>query len=319
MSESREAPLGIDAAAYYLGENRHNIDHWGAQTAAAPDLVERLKKNGALYYHRADDMPVAEMSRRAVRRLFDRHDVDRWTIDLVVYAHTLPTSVPPPPLSAPHMIKAEFGLENALCFSIAQQNCLSMLMALRLIRNLMAVQSHLNNVLVVCCDRLLDEKKRNLFDKGMHSDSVSACLVKRHSAQTAIRSVIIHTDGRYHAGFDSNPELMRIANMNYAMVSTKVLEQAIGRSAIAKDDFDVLFSTNMSAALDQMVLKLLRLNPGVLFTKNIAAKGHTFCSDGVVGLVDLAETGARSWRNAIIYTTSSNGCFGAAAVTNLTA
>lgn len=313
--------LGIEASAYAFPGPRRNVAEWAATHGMPDALVEGLARNGACHYHSSEGLSVVDLAASAVRKLLDEHPVDPDEIDLVVFTHTLPTSVAPPPASVPEQIRRLFGLRRAVALSVAQQNCASYLASLSVVERLFRLDPGLRRALVISADKVVVEKQRNLSDYAMQSDGAAATLVSRDAPHFRISSVVSHMEPQHYQGATRSAELIAKYSQGYGLIAYRLLSKV--RAALPIDDPDdadtLLIPPNLNQPAFEKVADLLAIPRHRLCTENVSARGHSFCSDSIVNLTDRIRRPDGLTRNVLVYASGNSGCFSALALTDCVA
>ena len=285
---------------------------WGEQTGKDRGFIDRMRKNGSLHYRKASpDASVAGLASRAVSKLFSGNDIDRRSIDLIVFTHTLPYSFPSAPVSIVQTIKAEYGLDNAAGCAIDQQACASVQVALRVIASQMSANPDLNTVLFIAADKVLGEDYRCLGDRAILTDSASAFIVARNAERNVIRGMATHFDARYYNGIDVSNQMANWHDQNYRILFYRVIKQAIERAGLLHKDIRKILPPNYRLLHAMQIAKLLKMEPQVLLKDNIADIGHAFNADTAINLIDAARDPANVGGNVVSFATGSYGCFSA--------
>ena len=311
-------PLGIEAMSYSFPGPRRCVADWIDEQGMPDGLAAGLARNGASHYHSSEGLSTIDLAAAAVRQLFDEHPVEADSIDLVIFTHTLSSSVAPPPASVPEQIRRLFGLRRALAVSVAQQNCASYLASLKVVEHLFSLDPRLNRALIVSADKVVVEKQRNLSDYAMQSDGAAASLISRRTKRFLITPVVSHAEPQHYQGASRSPELMAKYSQGYALTAYRLLTKV--RTALANEDDatddTLLIPSNLNRPAFEKVADLLAIPHHRLYTDNIATRGHAFCSDAIINLTDLLRKPESLTRDILVYASGNSGCFSAMALTN---
>jgi 3-oxoacyl-[acyl-carrier-protein] synthase-3 len=305
--------FGISAGAWFLPPQRRRLEDWAAAVGpAALELVPSMRANGLAHYHVAPHMSVESLCAAAVQRLLDDAGRAASEVDLVVYCHTNTTSVMAPPSSIPATLVKRFGMTRATGYSVSQQNCASIVCALRLLRTLMWRHAGLNEVLIVSADKVFGEASRNVSNYAIQSDGALALWVSRGAALNRIGHIAYNIDGRYFRGSAKGAELTRRYGLNYAVSAHHVIAEVIRRSGWSAAQVDAVLPMNANLTAFSKVIELLGMPSGKLHARNIGVTGHLFCCDPFVNFLERfkdpkqVESG-----NAILFASASSGVFSA--------
>ena len=126
--------LAIEAGARYLPATRVHLRDWARRRGPAIQrLLPSMMQNGLAHFHIAPGMDIEALSCAGVQRLLDGSTLRPRDIDMVVFCHTNTSSVMAAPASVPALLARRFGMDRALCWSVSQQSCASVMCALRLL------------------------------------------------------------------------------------------------------------------------------------------------------------------------------------------
>ena len=298
--------VAIEAAAYYLPSKVVSIEDWAAITGRPAGLVETLKQNQVLRYHDAEGQSPEDMISEAVAQLAAQTDLRAPEVDLIIYVHTMPLSAPPAPRSIFGALFARFNFQRAVCFSVAQQNCVSFLASLRIIRAMMTADPTLKRVLIVGGDSLPFASQRTIEDNGVHSDGAAAALVLRDGQRNRLVSIETKMDGRFFRGVLNDEEVEH--NQRYYWTMISVIRSAIRKSGRTVGGISRILPHNLNLPGWKKVLGVLEIDESRLFASNIPSKGHVFSCDGMINLADCETLNAGE--HYAVYSNGFSGCFG---------
>lgn len=313
---ARAPVFGIAAGACYLPQERRSVDDWAA--AVEPErarLLPSMKQNGLAHYHVAPGESVEALAIAATARLLHESGIAPLDIDRVIFCHTNTTSVMAPPSSVAATLIKRFGMRRALGHSVSQQNCASIVCALRLLRTLMWRHAHLHNVLIVSADKVFGELSRNVSNYAIQSDGALALWVARDAPHNHIGPIAYNIDGRYFGGAAKGPELTRRYGLNYAFAAHHVIARAMQAAGWNAEDVDAVLPMNANLTAFSRVIELLGMPIEKLHTRNIGATGHMFCCDPFVNFLDrFSEAAQVHTGNAVLFASASSGVFSALGV-----
>jgi 3-oxoacyl-[acyl-carrier-protein] synthase-3 len=286
---SSAVSLGLTGASYYLPGTAVSLDEWPEMARKGEGLAEALRRNGLRSYHRAVGEKLCDMCIKSVGQTLQATSCDPDSIDLLVYFHTLQTSILAPPTSVVRVISQEFGLHRAVGFSISQQNCVSFLASLRLIRNLMHVRPQIRKAIVFGADITRNERLRNIEEVGIQSDGTYSVLVERDQPRNRLLHMAFRTFGEYYAGIRSDQRLGDELNQMYYLSTYRLIARVIDESGLKRDQIARLLPHNVNLPGWNRLARALKLCKEALFSDNIPIKGHLYGGDGIVNLHDCEQ------------------------------
>ncbi len=278
--------IGIEDAAYFLPGEAACLSRWAESINLPAETRERMQRGGHRLHYPGVGQSVGELCTVAAQRLLDQSGLRPGDVDLLIHAHTLTTSVVAPPQSMVAGLARELGMHRADAFSVSNLHCGSMIGALRIIRNLMAVEPGLENVIVVTGDTTRGPELRHSNQTYAPSDGATAIWIKRNSWRNRIGAIEIENVSDLYMGYMITPEQRRWYDMTSQVYSLRVIERAIKHSALAPEDISKLVPYNASREGWHEIGKQLSHSEDFVFDRNIAEKGHAYCSDIVINLVD---------------------------------
>jgi 3-oxoacyl-[acyl-carrier-protein] synthase III len=286
MSDNNTSWIGIEHGAYYFPGEDACVSEWVASMNLSPETHERLLLNGHRRYYPDSSRSVGELCQMATRRLLQDSSLDAGDVDLIVHAHTMVTSVEAPPQSMTAALATELQMNRADAFSISNLHCGSMIGSLRIIRNLMAVEPDLNNVVVVTADTIRGPEMVHRNQTYVHSDGAAAIWVKRNCQRNRIRAIEVDNAPEFHMGYMITEEQRKQYDMLAQLRTLQVIKRAIKKSGMTDETVSRLVPQNVSAPSWKEVGKRINAIEDFVYDRNIAEKGHACCSDIIVDLVD---------------------------------
>ncbi|MDO5691107.1 MAG: 3-oxoacyl-[acyl-carrier-protein] synthase III C-terminal domain-containing protein [Pseudomonadota bacterium] len=303
---NKSTSVGIAHAAYVLPQHGVTLEQWCDEQYRSGDAAV-LRSNGVdTVYRVRGDAKQIDLGLAAVRKLL--HECPRLRadeVDALVVCHTSPCNALPMPYTLTGELRQRLGFTRALTFSIAQQQCVSPIHALRVLRALFAKQTGWQNALIVCVDTILREDLRAIGTAGMHSDGASVMWVCRDAPtqllglQTYNDPVAVHgilPDGRYES------------NNNYLWSLVSVIRRVIKDAGLTPSDLHTVLPHNVNLPAWYQAMDALRLPKERLFTRNFSRIGHVFGSDAAVNLADSAAL--KTPGHHLVFASGIGGCFG---------
>lgn len=308
--------LGIAAGAKYVPAARLHLSDWVRKAGPhAQRLLPAMTRNGLAHYHVAPDMDIEALSIAAVQRLLETSGRRAQDIDLVIFCHTVTTGMMAAPASMPALLKKHFAMQRALCHSVSQQSCASVMCALRLLRTLMWRHPALHNVLLVSTDKVYGERYRNVSDYAIQSDGSMALWLSRDWPLNRIGPMSYSVDPSYHKGGEKGPVLGQRFALNYPLLARRMIAEVMERSGWSVQDVDAVLPMNANLSAFSRVMEMLQLPLDKLHSENIGVVGHMFSCDPFLNFLDRFAQPARVHSgNAILFASASTGVFSAVGI-----
>lgn len=300
--------IGFSEIAFHLPERVVSVEEWGRRTHQPRDRIQALWANGVRDFHDAMSQSPVEMGIQAVRLLLVKALVPPRSIDLLVYTHTVQTSVAPPPASTAGLIQTSCGLSKALCFSISQQNCVSPMMAVRVVRHMMASNPAIRRAIVITVDLMghAADSIRAILDLALHSDGACAFLVERDAARNQLIGDHIYTDGRLFRGTDENHEVVPDEKYHWSAFAT--MRSALQQAGVLAQDLKRILPNHVNRAGWRLMLSMLKLPEERLCSQNFGRIGHVFGSDPFINFCQEEKDPGAPY---LLFSSGLAGCFGA--------
>lgn len=298
--------IGIRALAYHLPPHRSDIDSWAKKHRIPHERLARLQENGVAGYHDSLDRPTREMAADAIAQMLAMSGADPEEIDVLMFAHTSVNSVAPPPASITAYLQTRFGFHRANCFSVAQQNCVSTIAAIRLACMMIRTNQSIRNVVVVSSDQIRSDcdHLRAIQSEGMHSDGACALLISRDWSSNQILGVSYRAEARFFIGYLEEPEYIE----GYYVSALAVLRQVEKRAGVKLKDLECILPHHINIKAWQKMTAFIRVPFERVFTENFGLKGHVFGCDA---FINLADRGSGNGGDVLLYSNGLCGCYGA--------
>jgi 3-oxoacyl-[acyl-carrier-protein] synthase-3 len=305
--------LAIEAGARYLPATRVHLRDWARRRGPAIQrLLPSMMQNGLAHFHMAPGMDIEALSCAGVQRLLDSSALRPRDIDMVVFCHTNTSSVMAAPASVPALLARRFGMERALCWSVSQQSCASVMCALRLLRTLMWRHASLRQVLLVSTDKVMGERFRNVSNYAIQSDGSMALWLCRDGARNRLGHMACSVDSSYHRGADKGAELTQRFALNYPLLAHRMVRDVMQQHGWSGEQVDAVLPMNANLSAFSRVMDMLGLPQHKLHSENIGTVGHMFSSDPFLNFLDRFADPARvASGNAILFASASTGVFNA--------
>lgn len=305
--------LGITATAYALPTKREALEQWGEAAEQPQAVIDLLRANGMDSVLNAAGVASEGWAIAAARAAVDKSGLDLEQIRLIVYFHTLKSSVPHDGETIITKLRRALGLNRALGFSLAQQNCVSYLAALHTVSRLLQAHPYIDHALLVGADVIDAPQYRPIDVVGLQSDGGAAALVSRAAVGNRLLGTAFVTFGEHYRGVHSGPEMTERLNQMYYLVTHKLICRLLHENGFKVEDVKLLLPHNVNLPGWKRILANLRMSEDRLYFANIPRLGHVFGCDGVINLQDAEAAGRlRKGDLYIVYSMGFGGCFGAA-------
>jgi 3-oxoacyl-[acyl-carrier-protein] synthase III len=303
--------LGIEAGTRYLPPHRKHLRDW-ARTVGMPGraLLPSMADNGLAYFHVAPKMDVESLSVAAVERLIDSSGLRPQDVDVVIFCHTNTTSVMAAPSSVPALLARRFGMQQALCYSISQQSCASVMCAVRVLRTLLWRHPQMRNAVIVSTDKVFGERFRNVSNYAIQSDGSMALWLSRDGPRNRLGHLAYHVDAAYFRGADKGGELTQRFALNYPLLAHRMMAEVMAREGWSPDAVDAVLPMNANLTAFSRVMDMLGLPRNKLHSENIGAVGHMFSCDPFLNFIDrFSDPALVHSGNAVLFASASTGVF----------
>jgi 3-oxoacyl-[acyl-carrier-protein] synthase-3 len=275
--------IGIANATYALARERTTIAEWCA-TRQLPELfAQQLAGNGAQHFHRVTEESLVHLGRAAIVKLLQASDIAADAIDAMVLCQTSPCNVLPMPYTLVGNLRKAARLSRAYVFSIAQQQCVSPLHALRALTALFDSHRGWRYALVVGVDTILREELRAIGDAGIHSDGAGAMLIER-DGPNRILSIETYNDARLSEGIRADGTYE--PNDQYLWTLISVIRRVAKAAGVPPASLTSILPHNVNLPAWRQALDALRIPQERLFSENFGRVGHVFSSDAAMNLAD---------------------------------
>ncbi|MCE7797235.1 hypothetical protein LWE61_11770 [Sphingobium sufflavum] len=303
------AGIGIRAIGLHLANQKRPIKAWVDRHGGSSERLAKLASAGAEYFLDGEEFSTREMTRNAAARALSDAGLAPGQVDLLIFTHTRNEGDSPPPASTVSFVQNALGLTNARCFSISQQNCVSIFVAIKLVQAMMSNDPAIANALVVTADHVpvAQDHLRVIDDMTMQSDGACALLLTRDWPVRRVLSVVNRADARYYR---ADPTISQ-PNTDYYVSTVATMRSAIARSGVGRDAIGRILPNNVNRPNAERVIRLMRMPDDVLFKTNFGEKGHVFGADP---FINLAECPSESGEVLLLYSTGIAGCYGAAVI-----
>jgi 3-oxoacyl-[acyl-carrier-protein] synthase-3 len=301
--------LALSGVAYCLPDKVVDVYTWASRSGQPSERAIALSNNSARRFHDAAGQSPAELATKAVHALLAAEHAAPDSIDVLVYAHTIQSSVLAPPASTAHQIQSKARLVNALAFSVTQQNCVSPFAAIRIVQALMEHNTSIMRAIIICADLITPgcDHLRAIQDLALHSDGACALLLEREGTRNRIESLYLHTDGRFFRRMSDG--LQPVPDDRYYWSAFSTMRAALRQAAVLPDEITCVLPHHVNLPGWRRLMAMLGITQDRLFTDNFARIGHVFGADPFINLQDCK--GRPPGERSLLFSSGLVGCFGA--------
>lgn len=297
--------IALRHAAYALPSTRRRVIDWCEATQQPEALRTALLDSGCSHFHAIDGESLLDLGGTAINSVLRESEVNPASVDALITCHTSPVNMLPMPYSLSGELRRTTGLRSALAFSVAQQQCVSPIHALRVLDSLFRQNPHWRHALVVGVDIILREDLRPIGISGFQSDAASALLVGRDGG-ASIRCVETYNDPAAVRGI--LPDGSYEPNPNYLWSLISVIRRVMRSARLGIDQVASIVPHNVNLPAWRQALDALRIPHSRLYADNFPRFGHALGSDIAINIADsraLAVDG-----NHLVFASGIGGCFG---------
>lgn len=239
----------------------------------------------------APHLSLFDLLAAPAQALLAEDGVNRAAVRYLVHAHTH-QQVAPASVDVLGTLKRRLGLGGAHAFAVTQANCASGLLAVDVVRRLLAFDPDPHaTALVVTGEKPFTRGAKFIPGTTVMGESSAAVLVSKNSRINSIQDVFFATDGRYYAGLFLNPALGAQFDQEYVPALTRALTDAAQRSGIRLDSVALILPHNVNRSSWSRVAQAIGFPLGKVFVDTIPLIGHCFCSDPFINYVAAAAQG----------------------------
>jgi 3-oxoacyl-[acyl-carrier-protein] synthase-3 len=182
-------------------------------------------------------------------------------------------------------LQHELGLERASLFALDQLACTTLFSAIRIARSLCLTEG-LQRVLCVCADFYPFGAGREAI-YNCTSDAACAVLVSRDGERNRLRAATHVSKGYYWNCGAMRSEIVA----SYFPTSKHTIERTLAAAGWTIDELDWVLPHNVSLRSWTLLAGMLELPLSRVWSRNIAAVGHTLAGDNFINLDDAVAAG----------------------------
>ncbi|MFE6375850.1 3-oxoacyl-[acyl-carrier-protein] synthase III C-terminal domain-containing protein [Bacillus subtilis] len=233
-------------------------------------------------------LTLEEMLYEAASQTITSVIADQKPIDKIIFTHTSQVNYQEKNIFK-KLIK-QFQLSGTKCFSISQQNCASIHMALIIAKGLMSAETETRGIIIVTADKAFHPILRRIPDSVL-GDSASACYISNGLIRGSHR--LLHSyqavDGSTYNGVRSDPEQIDWFHTTYYFAIRQAILTTLRESGFTLENIKLIVGSNVNFTTWEKTAVLLKISIDKIYTKNITSLGHLYCSDLLINLKSAIE------------------------------
>ncbi|MBB2930587.1 ketoacyl-ACP synthase III family protein [Paraburkholderia silvatlantica] len=301
--------LSLSGIAFSVPAQTVDANTWARHCGFTEARASALLRNGVQQFHDAAATSPVALACEAVSTLLERTGASRASVDALIYTHTIQSSVMAPPAGTAAFIQSRMGLDRALAFSVMQQNCVSPMAAIRVLRVLTIAGRPVQRAIVVCADVMGSgcDHLRAIQDLALHSDGACALLLERDTDCNCIVGLHFYTDGRYFRGTDD--DLQPVPDDRYYWSAFTTMRAALRQAGVTGNELVHVLPHHVNLPGWSRLMTMLSVPQERLFTANFGRFGHVFGADPFINFhtAPRGQPGSCS----MLFSSGLAGCFGA--------
>mgnify|MGYP001549785595 CR=1 FL=1 len=301
--------LSLSGIALSLPARTVDANTWACRCGFPEARASALLKNGVQQFHDAAAVSPVTFACEAVSALLEDTGTTPASIDALIYTHTIQSSVMAPPAGTAAFIQSRMGFERALAFSVMQQNCVSPMAAIRVLRVLTLAGRPIQRAIVVCADVMGSgcDHLRAIDDLALHSDGACALLLERGVDRNRIVGLHLYTDSRYFRGTDD--DLQPVPDDRYYWSAFTTMRAALGQAGVTGNELVHILPHHVNLPGWQRLTAMLSVPRERLYTANFGRIGHVFGADPFINFHSAPRGQPDSC--SLLFSSGLAGCFGA--------
>ena len=303
-----DSPLSLCGVASCLPERIIDASTWANRCGFPESRATALLRNGVQQFHDAAAASPVTFACGAVSALLEETGTIPSSVDALVYTHTIQSSVLAPPSGTAAHIQSRMGLTRALTFSVMQQNCVSPMAAIRVLRVMSHAGRPVRRAIIVCADVMGSgcDHLRAIQDLALHSDGACAFLLERDCARNGIAGLHLYTDSRYFRGTDD--DLQPVPDDRYYWSAFTTMRAALAQAGITGRELTHVLPHHVNLPGWSRLANMLGVPQERLFISNFTRLGHVFGADPFINFGTALRQPA-TW--SLLFSSGLAGCFGA--------
>lgn len=216
---------------------------------------------------------------------------DESQVRYVIYARTVPVSLPHPLTPLPELC-ALLNLPGATAFAVTHHGCASGLLAVDIAGRLLAVDGDPDALaLIVAAEQVftLDETLRP--EARIFGEASAACLVSADGPRDRVLSYVTLQRGDLDPWATDNADYAARFAKEYTVLMGEVISAAAKRAGLHVDELRLILPHNVNVRSWRKVCRELGLPPTMVLLDNIPLIGHTFAADPFLNYRTAVDNG----------------------------
>lgn len=254
--------------------------------------MDRLRADAGL-----DVFELLQGAGEALLRWFGEPELIRY----LILAHTV-IEITPAQFDAASVLARRLGLTRAEPLALTQQNCASGLAAIDTAGELLRADGDPRaRALVLTGEKPFTPLVQLIAGTTMMGEAAAACLVTAGDETTwrpaktgsldRIRSYASWTLGRFSDGVRLSPEGLKEFNDTYTTNLVAVVSEAVAQAGLGLGDITMVIPHNVNRLLWLRTADELGVDRRRIYLDNIPRYSHTYCSDPILNLATLRDSG----------------------------
>jgi len=309
----KDIPVGLYHLSYYLPDRVATVEELAEMLSFDPEKLRMFKEvHGLRAVRVADGETTADIAVKVAAKALDESGIDGREIDVLIFYHTI-YMVSLHPVCLVGRIQHELGLSRSIGFSVWEQNCASIITAIRIAKDMILAGSA-ETVMLVGADADVGAT-REIPGTTLLGEGGSAIIVRANCTENKIVGTMTQTDASLYKGYCSTEEEFARFNMIYVLATSRIMRRALKEMGLALDQIRLIIPHNINISSWNRILAMLKCDSKILFADNIASNGHIFGSDLVINFVDAVSAGRlERGDRALLVTAGLGACWGCAVI-----
>ncbi len=286
---SETAPVYLHGSSYYVPEPATPISAWGQRNGVPTDTIDEARDNGVHIFRDSQDAPVYDLVSKSVSNILHSTGFDPAAIDFVLVAHTSSFPVIPGPGDIIRRLQRDFGMTRTDGFSIGQQNCVSIVSAIRIASTIMSQDGGVENVLIVSADQIRSEidEFRLLGTTAIQSDGGSALILSRRPSNMRLAAAYNYSDTANWLGRLDQVE----SNKSFFFYNVRLIRRLLKEARLNPEDLASCITPNINREVWSSILGSSQVDSDLIDDSQFDAVGHVFGNDWIISLTESKVQG----------------------------